>query len=67
MTRVRGIRVLATPYCGAQYALPNYVSMNFSAFEFWTDGWREHSPMPNDEGLRICQCGQFVLLKKRSV
>lgn len=36
--------------------------MNFSAFEYWTDGWREHSPMPNDEGLRRCKCGQFVLL-----
>jgi hypothetical protein len=37
--------------------------MNFSAFEFWTDGWREWSPMPNDEGLRRCKCGQFVLIK----
>lgn len=37
--------------------------MNFSAFEYWTDGWRDGSPMPNDEGLRRCKCGQFVLLK----
>ena len=37
--------------------------MNFSAFEYWTDGWREYSLMPNDEGLRRCTCGQFVLLK----
>jgi len=37
--------------------------MNFSAFEYWTDGWREGSPMPNDEGLRRCKCGQFVLVK----
>ena len=37
--------------------------MNFSAFEYWTDGWREWSLMPNDEGLRRCKCGQFVLTK----
>lgn len=63
MTIVRGRRVLATPCCGAHFAFPNYSSMNFSAFEYWTDGWRELSPMPNDEGLRLCQCGQLVLLK----
>ena len=63
MTKVRGVRIVAAPCCGAKYALPNYMSMNFSAFEFWTDGWRDGSPMPNDEGLRRCQCGQFVLLK----
>lgn len=62
MTMVRGILVLVAPCCGAQYAFPNYVSMNFSAFAYWTDGWRESSPMPNDEGLRLCKCGQFVLL-----
>jgi len=37
--------------------------MNFSAFEYWTDGWREGSTMPNDTGLRRCQCGRYVLLK----
>jgi len=37
--------------------------MNFSAFEYWTDGWREWSPTPNDEGLRRCKCGQFVLIR----
>lgn len=37
--------------------------MNFSAFEYWTDGWRDGSLMPNDEGLRRCNCGRFVLLK----
>jgi hypothetical protein len=35
--------------------------MNFSAFEHWTDGWRVDSLMPNDEGLRRCKCGQFIL------
>lgn len=37
--------------------------MNFSAFEHWTDGWRVHSLMPNDEGLRQCKCGRFVLMR----
>lgn len=63
MTTVRGVRILSAPCCGAQYASPNYMSMNFSAYEYWTDGWRDGSLMPNDEGLRRCQCGQFILLK----
>jgi len=62
MTIMRGVRILASPCCGAQYAFPSYVSMNFSASEYWTDGWREHSLMPNDEGLRRCKCGRFVML-----
>jgi len=37
--------------------------MNFSAYEYWTDGWREGSLMPNDEGLRRCNCGRYVLVK----
>ncbi len=63
MTIVRGVRILAAPCCGARYAFPRYVSMNFSAFEYWTDGWRDGSLMPNDEGRRHCNCGRFVLLK----
>ena len=63
MTRARGVQIFASPCCGAPYAFPRYMSMNFSAFEYWTDGWRERSLMPNDEGLRRCKCGQFVLTK----
>ena len=37
--------------------------MNFMAFEYWTDGWREGSLMPNDEGLRRCNCRKFVLMR----
>jgi len=62
MTITRGVRILAGPCCGAQYASPRYLSINFSALEDWTDGWREASLMPNDEGLRRCRCGQFILL-----
>ena len=60
MTIVQGRRIGATPCCGARYAFPHYVSVNFSASEYWTDGWREHSLMPNDEGLRHCRCGRFL-------
>lgn len=61
MTRITGVRMLAAPCCGAHYAAPRYASMNFSAWEYWTDGWREGSLMPNDEGLRRCRCGRFLL------
>lgn len=63
MTRAVGFQAWAAPCCGAQYAFPKYVSMNFSAWAYWTDGWRDQSPMPNDVGLRLCKCKQFVLLK----
>ena len=63
MTRVQGVQIMAARCCGAQYKFPQYLSMNFSAFEHWTDGWREFSLMPNDGGLRRCRCGQFVILK----
>lgn len=60
MTIVRGVHILEAPCCGQRYAFPRYASVNFSAFEYWTDGWREGSLMPNDEGLRHCQCGKFI-------
>ena len=63
MTMVRGVRILAATCCGQRYAFPRYVSMNFMAFEYWTDGWRDGSLMPNDEGLRQCKCGKYVLVK----
>ncbi len=37
--------------------------MNFMAFAFWTDGWRENSLMPNESGLRQCDCGSYIKLK----
>jgi hypothetical protein len=64
MTIIAGCNIHATPCCGSRYSTPNYRSMNFSAWEYWTDGWREDSLMPNDEGLRRCQCGQLYLLSE---
>lgn len=63
MTMVSGFRILAATCCGQRYAFPRYISMNFMAFAYWTDGWRERSLMPNDEGLRRCKCGKFLLIK----
>lgn len=63
MTRSVGSITLAAPCCGARYAYPRYTSMNFTVWAYWTDGWRDRSLMPGDEGLRRCTCGQFFLLK----
>jgi len=62
MTMIRGVRLLAAPCCGARYAEPRYLSMNFSAHAFWTDGWRDNSLMPNGTALRRCTCGRFILM-----
>lgn len=64
MTRVAGFRQVRVPCCGKVYVRPNYRSINFMADENWTDGWREASLMPNDTGLRRCQCGQFLLMRE---
>lgn len=62
MTIVSGQKILAAPCCGARYSAPQYRSMNFSAFEYWTDGWRQGALMPNDDGLRRCACGSYGLV-----
>lgn len=64
MTIIRGSRIFAAPCCGARYAFPNFVTMNFSAFEYWTDGWDDGILMPRDYGVRLCTCGRFVLRRE---
>lgn len=64
MTSIAGYNLNATPCCGVIYKTLNYRSMNFSAWEYWTDGYREGTLMPNDHGLRQCLCGAFYLLKE---
>lgn len=61
MTRVSGYTVNATPCCGTIYGSPRYSSMNFMAWEHWTDGYRHNSLMPNDHGLRRCRCGDYFV------
>ena len=63
MTRIVGRTIIASPCCKSLYATPRYASMNFIAYGYWTDGEKEHSLMPTDGGLRMCQCGTAFLLR----
>lgn len=64
MTSISGNSLIATPCCRAIYAKVRFSSMNFSASAYWTDGKRENSLMPNDGGLRKCECGKFFLINE---
>ncbi len=61
MTRFHGYNIQSAPCCGARYRTRRYLSVNFMAGEYWTDGYRERSLMPNDHGLRKCTCGAFFV------
>jgi hypothetical protein len=63
MTRITGHSLIATPCCHTQYSTPQYGSINFSAFAYWTDGSKEHSLMSGGGGLRKCKCGEFYRLQ----
>jgi len=41
---------------------PAYSSINFMAWEYWTDGHADGSLAPSGEGLRRCLCGQCFLI-----
>jgi len=62
MTRIKGYSMIATTCCRTLYATPQYGSVNFSAFLYWTDGHKEGSLMPGGGGLRKCKCGEIYLL-----
>lgn len=62
MTSIAGYALNITPCCGTTYSTPRYRSINFSAWEYWTDGYREGALFSNDQGLRQCKCGNFYLL-----
>jgi hypothetical protein len=61
MTRIAGYNISAAPCCGKTYRTIRYRSMNFSAWEYWTDGYNDGGLMPNGFGLRKCLCGAFYL------
>lgn len=61
MTSIAGYNISAAPCCGKTYRTIRYRSMNFSAWEYWTDGYTEGGLMPNGYGLRKCLCGAFYL------
>ena len=60
---IRGVKISTTRCLGKQYASPRYLPINFMAFAFWTDGWRENSLMPKESGLRRYDCGAYVRLR----
>ena len=62
MTRVSGTNIIKAPCCGALMSTPCYSSINFSAWEYWTDGCSDGNLAPAGEGLRRCVCGQFFLI-----
>jgi hypothetical protein len=64
MTSVSGYNINKTACCGTQYKTNRYRSMNFMAWEYWTDGYRGYSLMPNDNGLRKCKCGNFYIMRE---
>lgn len=61
MTSFSGYYINGAVCCGARYSTRRYRSINFMSSAMWTDGYREHSLMPNDHGLRRCKCGNFFL------
>jgi len=64
MTRVFGRTILKTPCCGALYCDKAYASINFSAQEHWSDGRHVCSLSPEGEGLCVCACGAYFLVRQ---
>lgn len=64
MTSIAGYNLKATPCCGTVYSTPRYRSINLSAWEYWTDGYRYGSLFSNDHGLRQCKCGGCYLVSE---
>jgi hypothetical protein len=62
MTRVSGTNIIKTPCCGALMSTPSYSSLNFSAWEFWTDGYNDYRLAPDFQELRRCLCGDCFLI-----
>jgi hypothetical protein len=61
MTRIAGVNVIRTPCCGRKYATTAYASINFMAWEHWTDGQDHMGLAPPLDGLRHCSCGSYFL------
>lgn len=48
--------------CSALLATPTYSSINFMAWEYWTDGYADGSLAQGGDGLRRCICGRCFML-----
>jgi hypothetical protein len=64
MTRIAGVDVVVTPCCRRTYGTTAYASINFSAWEYWTDGQDHQGLAPPLDGLRRCSCGEFFLIRR---
>lgn len=64
MTRIAGTYIVRTPCCGRSYGTTAYASINYSAWEYWTDGQDYMGLAPPMDGLRGCSCGSFFLLER---
>lgn len=62
MTRISGTDIIKSPCCGALMSTPAYSSINFMAWEYWTDGWTDGRLAPAGDGLRRCVCGRCFLV-----
>jgi hypothetical protein len=62
MTRIIGTRVYRATCCGREYGTAAYASINFSAFEYWTDGATLNSLAPEPSRIYRCQCSGLFLM-----
>ena len=64
MTSITGFTIVASPCCRTLYSTPQYGSINLTAREYWSDGYRQAPLFADDGGLRKCKCGKFYLLRE---
>ncbi len=67
MTRATGTHIIKAPCCGAFLGTAAYASINFLAWEYWTDGYADGSLAPGGCGLRRCTCGRCFLIQSAEV
>jgi len=64
MTISNGYRKLSCPSCGTFYGTPGYISINYSAREYWSDGRMVDCLAPIEKDLAKCNCGAVFLLSE---
>jgi hypothetical protein len=65
MSRTDGYQLHACPHCDKVHVSLNYVSLNFMAFENWSDGRSYQSLYDSRQGLHRCVgCEEFFLKRE---
>ena len=65
MSRTEGYQLHACPHCDKVHVSLNYVSLNFMAFENWSDGRSYQSLYDSRQGLYRCvSCEEFFLKRE---